>query len=509
MRVSTDIQREKGESMANQKSRLIDYAEERHRSCRVYEDSGFSAKDTNRPALKRLINDVKNGKVEMVLVTKVDRITRRIKDLIDLLELFEEHDVKFKSLTQPIDTSSAMGRGFLNMLGVFAEMERGMVSERVGEDMRHRAKKGKWNGGVVPYGYALKDKKLFIHEDEAEIIKSIYKKYSELESLRGVTQWLNDNGRRTRNGKSWAAASISRILTNPTYIGKIWYNKRVSSKTTGKLKRRPKEQWIVCDGQHKPIVNEKLFNKVQGILKRQSQEPRRKMSEYLLSGLVRCGKCGGSLSGFTQRKITPKGEKMYSYYKCHAHMSKGSSVCKGNSINKQMLENLAVEKIISLADSREFRVDARKALDEFNRRTKREIKPLRDEIRKLGSRNASIEHKKINLLECLEDKAIDKQIYKNRVQELISEYEQNKSRIFELESKLNDSGIDVISFNSVYETVKDFRASWKYMDALGRKDLLWSLTSKIVVKDKHINIDLFFLPSLFSNISSRTDRGSW
>lgn len=535
-RVSTDMQKEKGESIKNQISRLQEYALEKNLTAEIYKDEGYSAKDTNRPELKRLLRDIKEGKVISVTVTKLDRITRNIRDLVDLLEVFEEYGVKFKSLTQTLDTSTAMSRGFIRLLGEFAQMEREMTSERVGEDMRHRAKNGKWNGGVVPYGYTVhaievkklintglsrelaeieatkitpEKKKLYVCQKEADVVKQIFDKYIKLESLRGVTQWLNSAFYKTRNNKTWASASISRILTNQVYIGRQCYNKRVSSKTTGKLKKRPKDEWIISEGQHAPIIKEDIFNKVQDIIKKQFKEPRRKMSNYLLSGFVRCGKCNGALNGYTQKKLTSKGVKLYSYYKCHTYQSKGNAVCTGNSIGKEFLEELVVGRILELTTSDKFKVDIKQALEKFNKRVEKEESPLRNEKNKLTLLNTKIEQKQKTLLECLEDGTINKETYKNRILELNSEFEKNQKSLFEIESKINDIGIENISFNCVYETVKNFKSNWPNFDFLSKKELLWSIISKVVVENKKIQLDLFFLPTLFSNFRSCMDRGSW
>lgn len=502
-RVSTLMQAEK-ESIDIQKSYLSDYAKENNFNYQIYEDNGCSAKDTNRPALKKLIQDIKENKIERVIITKVDRITRRIKDLLDLLELFEQYNVSFKTLTQPIDTSSAMGRGFLNLLGVFAEMEREMTSERVSESMKALTKKGKWLGGVLPYGYTSKNKQLIINNQDALIVKTIFRKYQELESLRGVTQWLNTSGIKTRNKKTWAAASISRILQNPIYIGRLSWGKRVSSTTTGKLKSKPKEEWIISEGQHKPIIDNFTFNKVQEIIKKQSVEPRRKLSEYLLSGLVRCGFCNGSMNGYSQQKDN----KIYSSYKCHNAMSKGKSVCKGNAINKDLLEKIVIDKILSSVDK--SKIDFKKALDIFNNEVKDKINPLKFEEETLEKRNLHIEQKKRNLLEALEDKAIDSPTYKSRVKELEEELAKNRDRIFKIDVELNDKNVESISFELVYEKIRDFKQAWHTLPYTARKDLLYTLISKIIVKDGQININLFFLPSLFSSkVCSHMDRGSW
>ena len=497
-RVSTEMQREK-ESILTQRTLLENYAQDNSLNYKIYSDDGFSASSTSRPALQKLVQDIKDNKIERVIVVKIDRITRRIKDLLDLLELFETHSVAFKSLTQPVDSSTSMGRAFLNLLGTFAELERGMTSERVSEAMTIMSKKGRWLGGVVSFGYSAKNKELIINSQEAEIVKKIYNKYLELESLRGVTNWLNSNGYRTRNKKYWAAASISRIIRNPNYIGKVTWGKRISSKTTGKMKIAPKENWLTSEGIHKAIIADEVFKKVQDIIQRQSREPRRKSSTYLLSGLCRCGLCGGKMNGYSQYK----GDKKFSSYKCHNNQSKGKSVCKGTSINKDIIEKLVIDKISGLVDTKTFKIDIKKALDVFNEKVKSQINPLIAEKINLEKRVEGIDLKKRTLLEKLEDKIIDNQTYKNRITELEEELTKNKNRIFAIDVELNDKQIENISFNAVYETVKNFKGNWATFDELSKKDILYTLISKIVIKGTDINIDLFFLPSLYSNLESR------
>ncbi|MDD2689827.1 MAG: recombinase family protein, partial [Candidatus Omnitrophica bacterium] len=394
-------------------------------------------------------------------------------------------------------------RGFLNLLGVFAEMEREMTSERVSESMKVLTKKGKWLGGVLPYGYTSKNKQLIINNQEALIVKKIFNKYLELESLRGVTSWLNSNGIKTRNKKTWACASISRILQNPTYIGKLSWGKRVASTTTGKLKSRPKEEWLISEGKHKGIIDNFTFKKVQEIVKKQSVEPRRKLSEYLLSSLVRCGFCNGSMNGYSQKKDN----QIYSYYKCHNSMSKGKSVCKGNALNKTLLEKIVIDKILSSVDK--SKIDIKKALDIYNREVKDKINPLKSEKETLEKRNEGIDLKKKTLLEKLEDRIIDNQTYKNRVSELEEELAKNRERIFKIDVELNDKNVESISFELVYEKIRDFKKAWHTLDYTAQKDLLYTLISKIIVKDEQIDISLFFLPSLFSsNLEYHTGRGS-
>ena len=133
---------------------------------------------------------------------------------------------------------------------------------------------------------ASEKRKAYINPEEAELVERIFNKYLELESIRGVAKWLNSEGYKTRNHADWSTITVSRILRNPVYIGKVCYNKRISSKGSGRFRMRPKEAWIISEGQHESIIDEEVFNKVQSLLKKQKRKPRRKLSEYLLSGKV-------------------------------------------------------------------------------------------------------------------------------------------------------------------------------------------------------------------------------
>ena len=520
-RVSTEMQAEKGESIEHQKTTLKEYAKENGLKAGLYEDSGFSAKDTNRPAMTRLIEDIRKDKIGLVVVTKLDRITRSIKDLIDLLELFEEYNVVFKSLTQPFDTSSAMGRGFLRMMGEFAQIEREMISDRVGESMRFRAKKGIWNCGMVAYGYmvqtqlirqfvksgltkeqaekkavklAPEKKKAYINPAEQEVVKQIFSKYMEMESIRGVAQWLNEKGNKTRQNADWSTVTVSRILQNPTYIGKVCYNKRISSKSSGKLKVRPPEEWIVAEGQHEPIIDNETFGRVQNLLNKQKKRPRRKASDYLLSGLVRCGICGGAVCGVSQRMKRNGKQVSYSYYKCHTPSTKGTNKCSIVSVRKEVLEDIVIEKVLALVDSQDYQIQIQEALDEFNKQTRNQERPLAKEKSKLEKRAIQIKDKKKSLLEHLEDNTIDKTTYKDRIRELNAENERLSKRLDEVEVAINDINVEALSFDAVYDSLKNFRSRWKHLDFAGKKDFLYQLISEVILNKDEVELHLFFLP---------------
>jgi len=506
IRVSTDQQVERGESLETQKSRLSQYAKDKGLNPKVYEEAGFSAGSTNRPAYQRLLADIKEGKVASVTVTKLDRISRNLRDVVDLVyETFEDHSVAFRALDQQFDTSTPMGRVMVNMLATLGQWERETVSERVRIDMHHRAAKGKWNGGPVPFGYTTyafeakhfeekgltkeealqkaravcpEEKVLYPHPKQALLIKKIFEMYLEGKSQRRVTHWLNTEKFKTARGETWATSTVSRILKNPVYVGKMIYGKRISLKSSKKIRKRKEEEWIKADGIHSPIIDEATFRKVQEILRLQSREPVRFHSENLLSGLLRCGKCGGKMHGYYHEK----NGHAWSYYRCTNHTHKGNSVCKGNSVDKVKVETAVIEALLSFNKSKAF-VKMEKALEVFNKKICNKDTPLKEGKEKLEQENKQILKKKSTLLDRLEDETIGNEDFKDRVKKLDETYKTNSEKIQTINDQLGDLGIQEISFNAVYSIINDFSSRWKHCDFQGRRTLLISILQGITYTD--------------------------
>jgi len=198
-----------------------------------YDDNGFTGSNTNRPSLQKLINDIKEGKVNMVVVYKLDRLSRSLVDFVQLLKFFEEHNVAFASITQPIDTSTSTGKLMLHILSSFAEFERELISERTRDKMGAARKRGQWLGGRPPLGYDIaKDKKeLVVNQEDAKLIREIFALYLKGNSLLKVAQIINEKGYRTKqatakNGKvfggiKFGITHIQSIITNVLYLGKV------------------------------------------------------------------------------------------------------------------------------------------------------------------------------------------------------------------------------------------------------------------------------------------------
>ena len=180
-----------------------------------YDDGGFSGGSTDRPALQRLLDDVRGGKIDVIVVYKVDRLTRSLADFAKLVELFDAHSVSFVSVTQQFNTTTSMGRLTLNVLLSFAQFEREVTAERIRDKIAASKRKGLWVGGMVPLGYDTKDRKITINEEEAERVRTIFRRYLELGSLGRLLVDLRQRGIVTKQRMQKTRKTIGGIPTPP------------------------------------------------------------------------------------------------------------------------------------------------------------------------------------------------------------------------------------------------------------------------------------------------------
>src|SRR4051812_33629166 len=220
-----------------------------------YDDGGFSGGDTDRPALQRLLEDVRGGKIDVIVVYKVDRLTRSLADFAKLVELFDQHSVSFVSVTQQFNTTTSMGRLTLNVLLSFAQFEREVTGERIRDKIGASKRRGLWVGGMVPLGYASRDKKLFVKEEEAERVRTIFQRYLDLGSIGLLLADLRDRGivtkvrhlsdGRTVGGTPFTRGPLAYLLRNRFYIGEVVFRGQI------------------CPAEHPPILDRDLFEAVQ------------------------------------------------------------------------------------------------------------------------------------------------------------------------------------------------------------------------------------------------------
>jgi site-specific DNA recombinase len=202
-----------------------------------YDDGGFSGGNTDRPALQRLLQDVQAGKIDVIVVYKVDRLTRSLADFAKLVELFDQHNVSFVSVTQHFNTTTSMGRLTLNVLLSFAQFEREVTSERIRDKISASKRKGLWVGGMTPLGYDTKRRKITVNEDEAERVKSIFRNYLKFSSLNRLMAELRNQGIVTKvrtlktgetvGGIPFTRGSLAHLLRNRFYIGEVSFKGEV------------------------------------------------------------------------------------------------------------------------------------------------------------------------------------------------------------------------------------------------------------------------------------------
>lgn len=249
---------------------------------KTYSDGGISGGTMERPGLKGMLADIRARKIQVVVVYKVDRLSRSIIDFHKMMREFDKYGCNFVSITQSFDTSNSMGKLTLNMLLSFAQFEREVSAERVRDKISATKAKGMWTGGIPSLGYDIRDKRLIVNKEEANTVNLIFKKYLELGTLEELRQWLYNNNIRTkcwqtkkgliRGTKPFEISTLHRLLRNPLYIGKIIHCAR------GKI----------YQGQHEAIVETSLFEQVQVLLARHWQEikQRYRSKRGLLSGIL-------------------------------------------------------------------------------------------------------------------------------------------------------------------------------------------------------------------------------
>lgn len=314
IRVSTHWQIDK-DSLPVQREELINYAKyalgiDKYE---VFEDAGYSAKNTDRPAFQQMMARLRTGEFSHLCVWKIDRISRNLLDFAEMYSEIKKLGITFVSKNEQFDTSNAMGEAMLKIILVFAELERNMTSERVTAVMLSRASNGHWNGGRVPYGYVYdKETTTFsINENEAAVINLIYDTYEANQSLLYVARTLNEKGILPRSGAPWNPTTISTMLKNPFYTGVYRYNYHDETKSSGNtsnnyLKKR--ENWVLIEDHHPAIITVERQNRVLEILEVNRRSNQRSAKKYvrknthIFAGLLYCGYCGSQMQSTIDRE---------------------------------------------------------------------------------------------------------------------------------------------------------------------------------------------------------------
>jgi len=333
VRVSTDEQVQEGYSIRAQMDKLKSYAMLKEWDIYdIYSDEGISGKNiVDRPAINRLIDDIENGNVNNVLVFKVDRLTRSTKNLLELVDLFEEHDCAFNSLTESIDTDTPSGRMFLKIIGIFAEFERENLTMRSRLGRERKVKEGytlaSWS---VSYGYTREkgQKVQIIQADEAEVVREIFSMYLDKNaSMNEIARVLNKRKIPTKLLGQWCSSTIRQILLNPTYIGKVRYS------------LADENRYFEANGHHEPIISDETFElvleKINNIPnKSRTKTPR---EESYFCGVLYCDRCKEKFTTHNYRANSSEINYNTSY-RCRSKKSNSIIKCISPDISHKKLE---------------------------------------------------------------------------------------------------------------------------------------------------------------------------
>ncbi len=348
-----------------------------------YDDGGFSGGNMERPGVQRLLADVDAGKVDVIVVYKIDRLSRSLLDFMKMIERFNQTGVSFVSVTQHFNTTDPTGRMFLGILITFAQYEREVIAERIRDKVAAAKRRGKYCGGPAILGYDVdrEQKKLLVNPEEAPLVQHIFRRFTQLGSARAVAAELNEQGYHTKSwttkkgkhrpGCPWNTGHIYRLLGNRTYRGEVVH----------KGKGYP--------GEHEAIVSKGLWEKVQAVLSENTRAKQAKAKTKIISplqGVVRCGHCDGAM-GLT---YTQKGPRRYSYYHCARDAKRAVSRCQlkrvpAGDIEKVVLEQLsAVFRTPTLVSQTYF---AAKGMEEAEQeRLLNQREQLEDDLRKVRER---------------------------------------------------------------------------------------------------------------------------
>ncbi|MBF0142881.1 MAG: recombinase family protein [Magnetococcales bacterium] len=309
-----------------------------------YDDGGFSGGNLERPALKRLMADIEKGKVNVVVVYKIDRLTRSLMDFGKLVEVFERHGVTFVSVTQSFNTTTSMGRLTLNILLSFSQFERELSAERIRDKFAASKRKGMWMGGHPPLGYDVRERKLVVNAAEAGTVRQLFLRFAEIGSATLLVKELAEAEATGKSGKPLDKGAIYRLLNNRLYLGEVAYHGEIYA------------------GEHAGIIERELWERVHAILEsnnRQRPGPARVQTPAPLKGIIRCRHCDRAM----RPSFTRKGGKLYRYYTCQGADKNGRETCPLRTVAAGEVERVAFEQVRGLLRTPEVMVRTFQVMD--------------------------------------------------------------------------------------------------------------------------------------------------
>lgn len=453
VRVSTEEQAKHGYSIAAQIEKLEAYCiSQGWELVQQFVDDGYSAKDLERPRFKEMMHEIEAGGIDVLLVYRLDRLTRSVSDLYKILNELDKHGCKFKSATEVYDTTNAMGRLFITLVAAIAQWERENTAERVFMGTEKKAKLGEWPGGTPPYGYKLENEKLIIDESEAVVVKEIYKGARTF-GFYTIAKKLTEKGISPRSSNFWNIDTIRGIANNPVYAGYIRHSEG------GKQHKKPPREQILYEGIHERIVDREDFWELQDILdKRRTFGGKRQTSDYYFSSILICARCGFSFAG---HKGGSKGKKIKTY-RCSG--KKSGNDCTSHTFLETKLVEAVFSKLNEIKATFNSNIEQVAGSDERLKELTQEL----SSVQKLMKKKKTM----------YENDIID-------IDELISSTDSLREHERSLQKEINNikqqDKHDNTNMKYILENLDDL---WELANDQERKELMTSLFDQIVVDTK-------------------------
>jgi site-specific DNA recombinase len=486
IRVSTEDQA-RGESPEHHEKRGRLYAESRGWEVReVYHLEAVSGKAVmGQPETQRMLADIKSGRIQALIFSKLARLARNTRELLDFADIFRQYNADLISLQEAIDTSSPAGRLFYTMIAAMAQWEREEISDRISASVSIRARLGKPTGGQAAFGYVWKERKFVIDPNEAPIRKLIYEYFLEHQRKKTVARLLNEAGYRTRNGSKFTDTTIHRLLRDTTAKGLRKANFIKGSHEPGKKRvNKPQDEWVYTKCE--PIITEELWDQCNAILDDQEKENKRpaRTPVHLFTGITLC-LCG-------HRMYVPSNSPKYICYKCR------------NKIGETDLEDIFHDQLKTFFFSPKEITDYLSKADQTIKEKEELLKTLLEEKRKT-------EEAMNRLTKAYTDAEITVEAYGRQYRPLEERWKQIDSQIPEVQGEIDFLKIQYLSSDEIVHEAKDLYSRWSDLNSEEKRKIIENITEKIVIGKEDITINLTYLPSSlkFMADSQRIHRDSW
>jgi site-specific DNA recombinase len=507
VRVSTDNQLRGPEgSLKSQMQRLREElaakstAEDPWVETRQYVEEGYSGKNINRPKFKELLRDIRDGVIDMVLCTELSRISRSLRDFLEIIDYFKKFDIQMIVLRQNIDTTTPIGKVIFTILVTLSEFERDLTADRTSENMLARARRGLWNGGQV-LGYNINPHKkgyLIISNEEAKVVEDAFSMYIKLGSCSAVAKYLNEKGYRTKEytsvngkhhpGRKFTKQYMHHILTNKTYVGEKEVNKYCKHADQKALIENKRYSIVkACwDG----IIKKEVFERVQKSLKRKFKRSIHQVNNYpfLLSGIAKCGICGSPFEGATAKK--PNG-KQYYYYR-HSQKNKA---CKIKPVSAYVLDIFVKERINSLITTNSG------ILEDIVETANQKLHNLAPELSKLVKQK----HKELNSVKIKIDSLLTHNtgLSEQQMREIVSpRIDEQHRRHVEIGNEINRLKSELDNLKNNYINPKEFKENasvvlraLQKLSPIKQKEVISALIDKIMVYPGKLKLFFFRMKS--------------